>query len=165
MYNSGVVLLGHIGCVHWHRTRDLCLKVKDGALLFPSGSAWTLRTRKPLLYSSALEWCAPSDRGFPLLPTRFMDLEALESHRLSPSSENDFRSSSSSLWRPKKTDSVAINTYVSRLISNMNKHIIIHPVRLPLTLCSLLEEQQRTRGPEISHKASNTHWRTFISCT
>lgn len=78
--------------------RKWTLKCERDVLLLPSESAWTLRTRNPFLYSSDPEGSDPSDRGFPLLPTRFIDLEALESpHRLSPSSENDFRSSSSSL--------------------------------------------------------------------
>ena len=85
------------------RTTVLLMKL---LLLLPSESACTLRTRKPFLYSSAPvaaeaeaeAWCAASsDRGFPLLPTRFTEVEAVESQRLSPSSENDLRSSSSSL--------------------------------------------------------------------
>lgn len=37
---------------------------------------------------------------------------------------------------------MVINTYVSCLISKANKHIIIHPVHLPLTL---LHEDKRSR--------------------
>lgn len=51
----------------------------------------------------------------------------------------------------EKTDSMVINTYVSCLISDVNKHIIIHPVHSPRTLCLLPKERHRTRGPETSH--------------
>lgn len=52
----------------------------------------------------------------------------------------------------KKQDSMVINTYVSRLISKANKHIIIHPVHLPLTL---LHEDKRSR--DFTHSPGNFH--------
>lgn len=54
----------------------------------------------------------------------------------------------------KKTDSMVINTYVSCLISNANKHIIIHPVRLPLTLCLLQDKRSR----DFTHLLGNFHF-------
>lgn len=47
---------------------------------------------------------------------------------------------------------MVINTYVSRLISKANKHIIIHPVHLPLTL---LHEDKRSR--DFTHSPGNFH--------
>lgn len=47
---------------------------------------------------------------------------------------------------------MVINTYVSRLISKANKHIIIHPVHLPLTL---VHEDKRSR--DFTHSPGNFH--------
>lgn len=118
-------------------------------LLFPSESAWTLRTRNPFLYNSVPVGCDPSDRGFPLLPTLFIDLEVLDSQRLSPSSENDFRNSSSSLWEGRKK---RVQTPWWSLMCHVSLALWINTSSCILSICLTL-----STGQEVHIFHTHTH--------